>query len=251
MTGVRVRSVEAIHGWRWITGGMALFRANPLLWMMMVMAIYVGTHLLLLIPFVGMVAVLVVPHLIAGMCHGCQGITQGKPLRLGYLASGFLKSAGPLVTIGGVSLIGQLLTLFVMMAIGGDAINTASKAMAEGAATPSAVEAMRAAAPRVTLALIAGVAISLPLMMAVWFAPLLVFFDDIKPLNALALSLWGCLRNLLAFLVYGMVVIAVLVVLMPLGLAAHQHDLGVWLLAPILIPSLYVSYRDLFAVPRL
>ncbi len=246
MTDVRIRSVEAIHGWRWIAGGMAIFRGNPPLWIAMVAVIYVGTHLLLLIPFVGMVAVLVVPHLLAGMCHGCQAITQGKPLRIGYLASGFLKNAGPLVTIGGISLVGQLFTLFIMMAIGGDAINAASKAMAAGAANPAAVEAMRAAAPRVTLALIAGIAISLPLMMAVWFAPLIVFFDDIKPLSALTLSLWACLRNVLAFLVYGMVVIAVLVVLMPISLAAHQPDLGVWLLAPILIPSLYVSYRDLF-----
>jgi hypothetical protein len=249
MTDIRVRSVDAIHGWRWIAGGMAIFRGNPPLWIAMVAIIYVGTHLLLLIPFVGMVAVLVVPHLIAGMCHGCEAIVHHKPLRIGYLASGFLKSAAPLVTIGGVSLIGQLLTLFLMMAVGGEAITAASKAMGDGAATPAAIEAIRAAAPHVTLALVAGIAISLPLMMAVWFAPLLVFFDDIKPLRALALSLWACLRNVLAFLVYATIVFAVLVVLMPLSLAAHQPDLGVWLLAPILIPSLYVSYRDLFVQP--
>lgn len=243
---MHLRTVDASHGWRWITAGMALFRRNPPLWIAMVAFMYAATHLLLAIPFIGVVAVLLVPNLLAGMCHGCQALEQGKPLRFAYLASGFLKSAAPLITIGGISLVGQLLTLLLMTAIGGEAIASISKAMAVGAASQEAVNAMRAAAPRVTMALIAGVAASLPMMMAVWFAPLLVFFDEFKPLPAMLLSLWACLRNALAFLIYGIIIVMVLVILMPLSLAAHQADLGIWLLAPILVPSVYASYRDLF-----
>jgi hypothetical protein len=33
---------------------------------------------------------------------------------------------------------------------------------------------------------------------------------------------------------------------MPFGMALGQYDLALWLLAPILLPSLYVSYKDVF-----
>ena len=73
---------------------------------------------------------------------------------------------------------------------------------------------MRAATPSITLALLIGFVLSVPLMMAVWFAPLLVFFDDVKPLRALALSLWACVKNVLPFLLYGTAVLGI-------GDAAH------------------------------
>jgi hypothetical protein len=44
-------------------------------------------------------------------------------------------------------------------------------------------------------------------------------------------------------------VLVPVVALMPLGLAAHQPDLGLWLLAPVLVPSIYAGYKDLFSPP--
>jgi hypothetical protein len=250
MNGIRVRSLAAIHGWRWIAGGMAIFRRNPPLWIAMVMIVYV-VHLLLSTTRFGIaLEIVLTPNLIAGMCHGCEALTQGKPLRIGYLASGFLKSALVLLMFGVASLAAKLLAEYMTMAIAGEAIAEVQKAVAAGMADPEAVEtvraAMRAAAPQLTSALVMVTAITLPVTMAMWFAPLLVFFDDLRPMGALALSLWACMRNVLAFLVYGGIVMAVLMVLMPLSYALRQLDLGFWLLAPILIPSLYVSYRDVY-----
>jgi hypothetical protein len=38
-----------------------------------------------------------------------------------------------------------------------------------------------------------------------------------------------------------------LLVMMQIGVAlTRQPDMGIWLLAPVLVPSLYASYRDLF-----
>jgi hypothetical protein len=38
-----------------------------------------------------------------------------------------------------------------------------------------------------------------------------------------------------------------LFVMMHIGVAlTRQPDMGIWLLAPVLVPSLYVSYRDIF-----
>ena len=96
------------------------------------------------------------------------------------------------------------------------------------------------------MAMLSGFAVSLPLMMATWYAPLLVFFDDIKPLPALYLSLIACIKNMRPLLVYGVILMIPLFVFTRIGLVVHQIDLGLWLLAPLLVPSIYASYRDIF-----
>jgi hypothetical protein len=244
---MNIRLVDASHGWRWIAAGILIFRRNPPRWLLLIALLFIGSRVLLAIPLIGMIAVLIAPNFLAGLAHGAEALEQGRPLRLGYLASGFLRNAARLVTIGGVSLVGQFLTLMAMVLIGGEAISSVAKTMAAGSATPETIQAMRAAAPSMMLALLAGLVLSVPLMMAVWFAPLLVFFNDLKPAPALMLSLWACLRNIRPFLVYGMAVLVPVVVLMPLGLAVRQPDLGLWLLAPILVPSIYAGYKDLFS----
>jgi hypothetical protein len=243
---MNIRVVDASHGWRWIAQGILIFRKNPPQWLLLIAILFIGSRVLFAIPLIGVIAVLIAPNFLAGLSHGAQALGQGKPLRLGYLASGFLKNAARLVTIGGVSLVGQFLTLMAITLVGGETISSLSKTIAAGAAAPEAIAAMQAAAPRMMMALLVGFGVSLPLMMAVWFAPLLVFFDDVKPLPALALSLWACLKNILPLLIYGMAVVVPVVILMPLSLATRQPDLGLWLLAPILVPSIYVSYKDLF-----
>jgi hypothetical protein len=243
---MNIRSVAAAYGWRWITGGMQLFRRNPAQWLLMLGALFVASRLIFLIPFAPLLVALIAPHFLAGLAHGAQALDQGKPLRNGYLISGFLRNAVPLVTIGGVSLLGQLMTLMVITLVGGDAFSDVAKAMTDGAATPEGVRAIQAAVPRMMMAMLAGLAVSLPLMMATWYAPLLVFFDDIKPAKALYLSLLACLKNLRPLLVFGIILLIPLFVFTRIGLVVRQVDLGLWLLAPLIVPSIYTSYRDLF-----
>jgi hypothetical protein len=246
---MNIRTVGASHGWRWIAQGALIFRRNPSAWIMLIAVLFVASRVAFAIPMLGVLALLLVPNFLAGLWHGAQAVEQGKPLRFGYLASGFLKNAMALITLGAISLVGQLITLMAMTAVGGEAFAAIAKTLtATGSATPATVEAMREAAPNVVMSLIAGIAISLPLMMAAWFAPLLVFFDDVKPVPALLLSLWACVKNALPLLIYGVIVISTMVLLMPLSLAARQPDLALWLLAPLLVPSIYASYRDLFVV---
>ena len=244
---MQIRTVEAARGWRWFAEGLVIFRRSPAQWLLLVAILFAGSRILLALPFMGFVAILIAPNFLAGLAHGAQALTQGKPLRLGYLASGLLKNGAQLVTIGGVSLVGHLLMLMGMTVVAGDALAEIAKTMAAGAITADTVNAMRAAAPRILLSVMVGLGISLPVMLAVWFAPLLVFFDDMKPLPAMLLSLKACVKNVLPLLVYSVTAMVPLFVLMQLGMAlTRQPDLGVWLFAPVLVPSLYASYRNLF-----
>ena len=242
-----VRSVDAKRGWRWLVEGLAIFRKSPGKWLLLVLILFAGSRVLLAVPYMGFIVVLIAPIFLAGLAHGAQALTQGKPLRPGYLISGFLKNSTQLIAIGAVSLMGHYLMLMGMSVVAGDTLAEIAKTTATGAITPETVNAMRAAAPRILSSMMVGFGISLPVMLAVWFAPLLVFFDDIRPVPALLLSLRACLKNALPLLLYSITVMVPLFIMMQLGMAlTRQPDFGIWLFAPVLVPSLYVSYRDLF-----
>jgi len=244
---MQIRKVDARHGWQWLVQGLVLFRKDPAHWLMLIAVLFIGSRVLLAVPYLGLLVVLITPNFLAGLTHGAQALEQGKPLRLGYLASGFLKNAGHLVTLGGVSLLGHFLMLVAMTTVAGAALSDVVQTMSTGAITQETVAAMRVAAPRLLLSVCVGLAIAVPVMLAVWFAPMLVFFDDMKPGPAMLMSLWACLRNIMPMLVYAIALMGPLLVMMQIGVAlTRQPDMGIWLLAPVLVPSLYASYRDLF-----
>jgi uncharacterized membrane protein len=76
--------------------------------------------------------------------------------------------------------------------------------------------------------------------MALWFAPSLVVFNNLKPVDAMKASFLACLKNIVPFLLYGIVLIVLcFVAAIPLGL-------GFLVLGPVAIASIYTGYRDIF-----
>jgi hypothetical protein len=47
-------------------------------------------------------------------------------------------------------------------------------------------------------------------------------------------------------LFYGAIILVGLMVLVPAGIKIGLYELGLWLMAPALVPSIYVSYKDIF-----
>ena len=93
------------------------------------------------------------------------------------------------------------------------------------------------------LAVLVMLALSIPLVMAIWFAAPLVMLHDMKPVDAFKASFLGCLKNIVPFLIYGLLsFLAMIVATLPLLL-------GWLLLGPVLIGSIYGGYRDIFTEP--
>jgi len=247
---VNVRSVAVMRGWDWIVEGALIFSKAAGMWVALLCTLFVASRLLLLFPLTGIVLVLLTPNFIAGLAHGARALEQDKPLRFGYLASGFLRSGVALIGVGGLSLLGQILIVLLMAQIGGDAFTDISQALGSGVAPDAAAqETIEATAPRVVLAVLIGFLLLILLMMMTGFASLLAFFDGLGPLSAFALSLRACFKNVLPFLLYGIMLLTPILALMPLTVAVRQPDLGLWLMSPLLLPSLYASYKDVFAPP--
>jgi len=87
------------------------------------------------------------------------------------------------------------------------------------------------------------VGLTIPLLMALWFAPALVMLHGLGPLEAMKLSFVGCLRNMLPFLLYGLIALVLTV------LAVIPVGLGLLVLGPMITASVYTAYKDIFLSP--
>jgi uncharacterized membrane protein len=233
------QALDAGRGWAWIVEGFALFQKSPFMWIgltVMLALIWIAS---LSIPVLGpLLFNLLSPALFAGLMLGCRGLERGEPLEPGHLFAGFRNHGTALVTIGGVYLIGSILVLGAVWATaGGSMLQTV---LQKGATD---VQMISGAMRSLALALLVGGLLYLPLLMLIWFAPLLIVFESMKPFDAMKRSLAACLFHWLAFLVYG----AILLVLW--FIATIPLLLGLLVLLPVLFCSIYASYKDIFGEP--
>jgi len=231
------RAVESGRGWQWIVDGFSIFKKSPLMWIVMTIAVALNWMVSFLIPVVGpLIFNLLSPVIFAGLMVGCRAVDSGEELEIAHLVTGFKTHATPLVTIGGVYLVGTIVIFGVIFVTAGGSMLPALLSK-----THSDLEAVAAALRSMALALTIGLAFYVPLIMLIWFAPLLVVFDGLSAVDGMKLSFRACMANVLPFLVYG---IAILVLWF---IASIPFLLGLLLLVPVLVCSVYASYRDIFS----
>jgi hypothetical protein len=227
------RAVGAGQGWTWIADGFGLFKKAPGIWIALVVILFVILVVLAFIPLLGAVATfLVVPVFIGGLLLGCRALQGGGELEVGHLFAGFKEHTGNLIVLGALAIGGWIIVMLPVVAIVGvGALLAALRGDAAGIA---------ALGGSFMLAWLVALALSIPIYMALWFAPALVVLRGMAPIEAIKESFLGCLKNILPFLVYS-------IVLMVLGIvAAIPLGLGWLVLGPTLIASVYVSYRDIY-----
>ena len=248
---MEARVVAAGRGWQWLVEGFGLFRKSPAMWIALTITLALAWVVSLLIPVLGpLLFNLMSPLLFAGLMIGCRALENGEPLEFAHLFAGFKQQAAPLVTVGGVYLVGTVIVVGIVMVIAGDSMPP-SVLPKPG----TDIETLRAAARSMALAFAVGAAVYLPLLMLIWFAPLLVVFNGLAPVAAMKLSFAACVRNMLPFVVYGAAIVLLWLVLsLPAVLGAIGGMLVIALLVasiPVLICSIYASYQDIFAARSL
>lgn len=233
--------LAAGRGWQWIKQGYALFMKAPLLWIVLLMICFIAAVGLSAVPVVGEPLVsLLVPVVLAGLMVGCRALEHGEELELAHLFSGFRQHTSQLVTLGGIALVGQYLILGVMMMVGGAALVSI---LASGQPVENP-EIIKQAISGAGIAILFGLALFSVLMMAMQFAPMLVYFNDATPVEAMKLSLRAFVNNIGAMLVYGVAILLLAI------LATIPMMLGLLVLIPIMFTSVYACYCDIFPVAR-
>lgn len=231
------QSLAARQGWEWIKQGFSLFRKAPLLWVVLLLICIAAAVALSSIPILGEPLVsLLMPVILIGLMTGCRSLEGNEELELAHLFSGFHRQTAQLVALGGISLVSQYLIFGLMMMVGGaELVNILMSTKPE--ADPNV---LRQAMEGAGFALSLGAVLFFVLMMAMQFAPMLVFFNNVAPLEAMKLSLRAFVRNVGPMLVY-------VTTIMVLAILASIPLMFGWLvLMPLIFTSLYASYCGIF-----
>jgi uncharacterized membrane protein len=225
------------HGWTWITEGWELFKRQPGAWIGIVLIAFVIFILVALIPFVGgLLLTLFGPVFAGGVMIGCRSLDSGSQLEIGHLFAGFKEKTGTLVAVGAIYLGASLVVMLVV----GLTMGVGMAAMM-GQGDPQQMQAM---GMTMVLAMLIMFALLLPVVMAIWLAPPLVVFHEQGAIEAMKASFFGCLKNIVPFLVYGIVLFVFMI------LASIPLGLGWLVLGPVFAASIYASYCDIYLRPR-
>jgi len=227
------REVDPGACFDWLRQGWAMFLANPGVWIGSTVLLLIILLSISIVPFFGQVAAhLLVPLFGAGMVQICRHLAEGKTAEVSDLFAGFRHGGGQLVMVGVFFAAGVFGIAFIaFLLISGGII---------GGVVTGRVGGFGVALGGYMLASLMVMVLSVPVIMATWFAPMLVFFHDMKPLDAMQASFAAGARNWLAMGIFGtFLVVALFFAMLPLLL-------GLLLFLPVFSGAVYASYRDIF-----
>ncbi|MEJ2175789.1 MAG: BPSS1780 family membrane protein [bacterium] len=223
-------------GLDWWTKAWPLFTRQVGMWIGVFVAIFLVMAVASFIPVIGQLAIFLFGPVVAGgLMLGAREVDRGGELTFGHIVAGFSNQMGQLVLIGLIYLAGMIVAGLIVALVGGIGVGTM---LGAAGGEPAAMGA--AGVSGLLLAVLIGLALMLPLYMAMWFAPALVVFHELGAVDAMKASFFGCLKNIVPFLIYG-------IIGMLLGMiAAIPIFLGWLVLGPVVIASVYVGYRDIY-----
>ena len=185
---------------------------------------------------------LLTPVFIGGLLLGCRDIANNGNLEINHLFSGFKNDLGNLVVLGLIYTLGSIfiimsMVLVAFVSVGLDffinIINGDSNFIFEDFYNSEYITSL-------LIILLIGLIFYVPLLMAFWFAPALIILDGQNPMESIKNSFIGCLKNTIPFLVYGLVGLILSV------FATIPLLLGWFILMPIIIASIYISYLEIY-----
>jgi len=227
--------VPAGHGWTWIAGGWELFKRQPGIWIAMaVIVIVISAVFFFMHAFGTILGILLTPVFTAGVVIGAKALDEGRKLEIAHLFAGFTNRFGALIAVGAIYL-ALLLAIVVVSAL----VTGVSVWVMLGAG-PDLASAALSEIILILLAWLIALGLMVPVVMAVWFAPPLLVFNELGAFDALKASFLGCLKNMVPFLIYGLILLGFAI------LASIPFGLGWLVLAPVIGASIYTSYRDIY-----
>ncbi len=252
---MQARLIAASRGWRWLAEGWKLFRAAPLSWLALVFGYWMLMTVVSIVPFVGVVAVLVlVPGFSVAFMAASRVAEHRQPIQLSLLFAGFRENLRGQLILGCVYL-ASIAILLAASALADDG------ALARWMVTGARPSAEIVQSDSFLHSLMIAATLYMPVMMLFWFAPTLVAWHSMPVGKALFFSLFACLMNWRAFTVYGMAsaimllvapFVALFILMLVSGGALRPAAMAVLFpfvlsLMPTLFASFYASYRDIFA----
>ena len=249
-------TLPARRGWRWLFDGFLIFRKNHLMLSLIVLSYWMLMAVVNAVPVIGQIVVtLCLPFFSVSLMKACRLIDQRSTLSPRILLSGFYENPRALLILGVIYLCATF-GILALSALIDDGV--LFRFMVAGTLPDEQAQASGDYVGATKM----GLLLFVPLMMAYWYAPVLVAWHGLSAGKALFFSFVACVRNWRAFLAYvfavvifGAVVPAFVLGLLSSSLAAGNSVMSTFLtvlvvlvIAPAMYASFYASYRDVFVV---
>ena len=250
---MKLNLVPASTGLTWVRLGIRTFFRQPLAMGGLFFMFMAAVSVLSLVPLVGTaLSVGLVPAATLGLMAATREAEQGRfpmPSQLVLAFRGGAERTRAMIMLGGLYAVGLLVVLVAAALLAG----TADALPATGdELTPEMVQAL-AGEPGLWLAML----VYLPVMMAFWHAPALVYWRGVSPGKSLFFSLMACWANKGAMLLYSL---GWMVVIMMFGLVMNLLAVligGAQMLSVVIYPtvlllasmfhtSIWFTFRDSF-----
>jgi hypothetical protein len=247
-------------GMSWATESVAIFKTAPRKWLMLALA-YVGLFMLLpSIPglqLFAFISILIWPVFLAMAIALYRDADIKKQQNLSEIINYIQPKISQLMALGGACL---LYTVLISFLLNSDLEGLASLAQSKEKMTESQMmdflQKMFPVLLKLTLLLI-------PLMMATWFSPMLIAFNNYSLVKAIKSSIAGSLQYLIALTsAWLLLTVGILALMLIVGIVAGVISNMVPALGQMLMPLVvfgclllatalmlafqYVSYRDVF-----
>jgi hypothetical protein len=253
------------RGAAWLSESYALFRKARMSWIALLLTYYAVLLVADLVPFIGgLVAPVLKPVFAVGFLAAAWTQERGGKPDVRLLFQGFRSNVWALVTLGIVFVLGMTLAFGATVAIDGGRLfdlvaNPAPQDLDQDAVARRLADTF--ADPRVKLGMLFAALCAIPTLLALWWAPALVVFQDARAIEALAASLRAALANWRPIVRYAFTVFlfggvlptlagALISLVLP---APAGRAVAVGLMLPYVFffvatlhISDYVSYRDVF-----
>jgi hypothetical protein len=251
---MKLKIVPARMGIQWVKLGVITFFRQPLALAGLFFMFMAAMSILSMLPYIGSaLALALLPAATLGLMAATQEAAKGKFPMPSILLSAFRagkQQMRAMLVLGAIYALGFLLVMGMSAAIDGGKF--ASLYLVGGALSRELVME-----PDFQLAMWFSMALYLPLSMLFWHAPALVLWHGLPPVKSLFFSLIACIRNFWAFTVFGLVWMALFMVV-GVAVTALAALLGgpnaasaamfpaAMLLAAMFFTSLYFTFQDSF-----
>ena len=236
-------SVGGDRGVAWWSEAWRLFTAAPVEWIVIMVLMCAITIGVALVPVLGQFASMLLSSIFfGGVMTGCRSLQRGGKLQIGDLFACFSNDRlMPLFIVGLIYLAGWFIiwvvtAVLIVAVIGAGSIG----ALLTGDPVQAGVGMLAAFSLGALVIALVTLLLTVPLLMAFWFAPALVALRGDEPVAAMKTSFNACLRNFVPFLVYGLLGLLLAIA------ATIPFGLGWFVLLPVCAASVYTSYRDIF-----
>jgi hypothetical protein len=241
----------ARRGAKWLRDAYAMLSVHRLRWLALLVMYYAVFALIELIPQIGRhVAFALKPVFDVGFLAAAWAQERGDAPHARHLFQGFRANLKVLVALGIVLVAGISIAVFATALVDGGALLGVLEQRTSADDPNLPIERMQ-------LAMLFGALCTVPLLLALWFAPALVVFQDCGTLRSLSVSLAAAFANWRPILVYAMLVFfflgvvpGMLVAIVRLFMPSYFALIAVM---PYILLALatrhisdYVCYRDIF-----